>query len=320
MRIIHQIFLIFSVALLAQPMLAQAQTEWDYQTIDYPGGDFEQLFGINDRGDVVGYATDEEGNCLPFVYDSKKATFTDVAPVAGFDCTSVLSISDSGILVGNVRSDGVGSGLILDKEGGATVFNHPEAVGETVARGVNNDGIVTGYADVFMGGGDEQLRAFIYDPEMGTFMDIVPSIQTIAQGINSKGDVVGSAVFVTGPSAFEDPCPELPVNSLLRRYGWLLTADGVLSFFVVNGWQTRARDISDSGAIVGWAADNDPLVRTVGFVTEVDGTQCQSIAIPDSELLSFPGIDLTTAQGIKNSGEVVGNDIEANVSFIATPQ
>ena len=95
---------------------------------------------------------------------------------------------------------------------------------------------------------------------------------------------------------------------------------GVLSFFVVNGWPTRARDISDSGAIVGWSTDNAPLVRTVGFVTEVDGTQCQSITIPESELLSFPGIDLTTAQSIKNSGEVVGNDFEANVSFIATPQ
>lgn len=318
MKTIIQLFLIFSVGLLAQPMLAQAQTEYDYQTIDYPGGDFEQVFGVNDRGDVVGNALDEDGNCLPFVYDTKKATFRDVTPVSGFDCTSILDISDSGILVGRVSDFFSSSGLILDKEGNAIVFDHPDAVSGTEARGVNNDGFVTGIAFV-SDGGDEQLRGFIFDPGTGTFMDIVPSISTLAQGINSKGDVVGSAFFATGLPAFEDPCPELPGDPIIRQYGWLLTADGNLSYFVVNGWRTRARDITDSGTIVGWAPDPD--TGTIkSFVTELDGTQCQSITIPDAELLAVPGSDATAAQGIKNSGEVVGTDLNGPVGFIATPQ
>lgn len=318
MKKVERLLLIFAGALLVQPALAQAQVDYDYQTIDYPGADFVQVFGINGRGDLVGNASDEEGNCIPFVYDSKKATFTDVAPVAGYDCTSLLDISDSGTLVGRVADFGGSSGLILDKEGNAIVFDHPDAVNGTTARGINNDGLVTGYADVF-DGGDEFFRGFIFDPETGTFTDIVPSIQTIAQGINSQGDVVGSAIFLAGAATFEDPCPELPGNPFVRRYGWLLTADGFLSYFVVNGWQTRARDITDSGAIVGWAID--PLTGMArSFITELDGAQCQSINIPEADLLVFPGSNLTAAQSIKNSGAVVGNDLETTVGFIATPQ
>jgi hypothetical protein len=157
----NQFLLIFAVGLLTQPMLAHAQADYDYQTIDYPGTDYTQVFGINARGHVVGTASDEE-SCFPFVYHSKNATFTDVAPVAGFDCTHVLGISDSGYLVGGVTTDDPfsRSGLILDKSGNVTLFDHPDAFSETMARGVNNDGLVTGYIDTI--DPNEILRGFIH--------------------------------------------------------------------------------------------------------------------------------------------------------------
>lgn len=317
MNKINQLLLVFAAWLFAQPMLAQAQTEYEYQTIDYPSVSSTQVFGINSRGDLVGTAFDEE-NCFPFIYDSRDASFTDVASVAGYDCTHVLGISDSGYLVGSVTSDEPfsRSGLILDKADNATVFDHPDAVSQTVARAVNNDGLVTGYIDTI--DPDEIWRGFIYDPETGTFTDIEPSIFTFAQGVNSRGDVVGSSIFLNS----EDPCGPTPDPGTVR-YGWLRTADGNMSYFDVNGWRTSARGFTNSGTIAGFALDVETTTWW-GFVTEFDGTPCQSITIPYDELLAVPEAgELMVAQGVNNRGMVVGwyEAVDLSVhGFLAIPQ
>ncbi len=95
----NQLLAVFAVGLLAAPIAAQAQ--YDYQQIDYPGAPDTQVFGINDRGNVVGNGFNNVDG-FPFVYDSKKGTLTDVAPLAGFDDTSVLGIDDAGNMVGIV--------------------------------------------------------------------------------------------------------------------------------------------------------------------------------------------------------------------------
>jgi len=309
--------LIFVVGGLVGPLPAAAQVDYDYQAIAYPGAWLTDAWGINDRGDVVGTAYDEDGNCIPFVYGARKAVFEDVPPVAGFDCTALLAISDSGYLAGGVSTDDPfsRSGLILDQRGNATVFDHPDAISETLVRAINNNGLATGYRDGDPLEGEGSFNGFIYDSRTNTFTDIVPSDITIAQGINSKGDVVGSSTFagIVAP----DPCGD----AWFARYGWLRTADGDVTYFDVNGWPTRARGITDSGAIAGWVMDPD-TGSIYSFVTELDpdGPQCQSIAIPGSALLAFPGEYQTAAQGIKNSGEVVGNALDTLKGFIATPR
>ncbi len=133
----NKLLVLITVSLLAAPMVAQAQ--YVYQLIDYPGADNTQVFGINDRGDVVGIGF-ADPNSLPFVYDSKKGNFTDVAPLAGYSATGVLGINDPGVMVGSVTSldETTASGFIRDKNGNFTVFSHPDAVFETRPRAVNN--------------------------------------------------------------------------------------------------------------------------------------------------------------------------------------
>ncbi len=309
MKMKTQILTILVLGLLIGPALAQAQVDYDYQTIDHQGATNTQVFGISDRGDVVGNGI----GSFPFVYDAKKGTFTDVAPIAGFDSTVVLGISDSGVLVGSVLHDDLltVSGLILYKDGSATVFDHPDAVSFTQARGVNNEGLVTGYRDSADDQGAPE-NGFIYDPETDTFTDIVPSLFTIAQSINSRGDVVGHAIFFEE----DDPCPPSPVG--LVRYGWLRTPDGTVTYFDVNGGSTSARGITDSGTIAGFVSDSG----FKGFVVELDGSQCQSITVAASDLIEFPGAVATFLGGIKNSGAIVGSyDDPTNIhGFIATPQ
>jgi hypothetical protein len=320
-----------ALGILGAPMLVQAQGAYDYESVSYPASEADQIWAINQRGDVAGNGFVSPDD-VPYVYDSKKRTFTPVTPVAGYDRTAVLGLADDGTLVGSVDDDGaaVRSGVIIDQKGTVTVFDHPDAAGlgqvftvsYTQARGVNNKGLVTG----FRGSAETPPQGFIYDAKTGTFTDIVPALFTLPQGINSRGDVVGGSTLVDA-----DPCTGDNAVSVAR--GWLRTRDGTVTYFDVNGWVTRARAISDSGTIGGWAIDPvDPLDPfddvAKGFVVELDGSQCQSIAIDDADLLQFPGAADTFVQGIKNSGEVTGGYEEIDpvtgelllYGFIARPQ
>ena len=317
MKKFNHLLAVLALGLLGTPMLVQAQGAYDYESFYYSGSTFDQVFGINNRGDVAGNG-EVGSDVIPYVYDSKKGGFTNVTPVTGYIDTAVFGISDKGVLVGEVFDGFVDSGLIIDKNGAFTVFDHPDAVSFTQARGVNNKGLVTGYHD-----SPNDLFApengFIYDPKTDTFTDIVPSLFTIAQGINSRGDVVGSAIFNDSFGA-PDPCGS---SDLFVRRGWLRTMDGSVTYFSVNGGGTSARGITDSGTIAGFVFDDDPdsdLVKS--FVVELDGSQCQSFTIADADLLQFPGASATFVAGIKNSGEVVGSydDGTTSIDFIARPQ
>lgn len=302
---------VLAVGLLAAPMAAQAQADYDFQLIDHPGTPDTQVFGVNDRGDVVGDGLLDNTTSFPFVYESRTGTLTDVAPAAGFANTNVLGITDSGVMVGSVLSLDLSttSGMIRGKDGTFTFFSHPEAPSFTEARAVNNKGLVSGFRDISPG-----FRAgFIYDPKTDTFTDVVPGRFTIEHGINSKGEVVGNSIFFGG----EDPCgsPDAFVNS-----GWLRAVDGSITYFQVNGEATRARGINDAGFIVGFV-DDSASGKIKGFVVKLDGSPCESLTVADSDLLEFPGFDFLFPEGITNSGVIVGIVEDANQhGFIATPR
>jgi hypothetical protein len=303
---------------------AQAQ-DYSYQSIEYPGQTCDsliciQVFGNNEHGDVVGTAA-VVPDVIPFIYDARTGEFTNVTPIEGYDQTVLIDINDRGDVVGSVGGAGTQSGLIVNRDGSSIIFDHPDAVNGTSARGINNPGLVTGfYLPVidFEQNLFSTNTGFIYDPTDGTFTDIVPSELTIAQGINSRGDVVGSANFgvVYGGGNIEDPCNP---GSFFARYGWVRTADGDVTYFRVNGGNTAARAINDAGQIGGF-------VNGRGFVVELDGTQCQEITIAEEDMILFPGADYTFVQGLSNAGVISGAygtfDGGTNIErgFVATPQ
>lgn len=317
--------IIAACALLA-PAGAMAQAAWQYQLIDYPGAPQTQVFGINDHGSAVGTAYDDL-DTYPFLYDVKKARFTDLANVAGYDLTSFIGISDSGRLVGSVVLGEEEMGLSRDVQGADTVFSHPDAL-YTQARGVNNKGLISGFRVSSDGG----LGGFVYDPKAGTFTDIAPSLSTIAHGMNSQGDVVGSAVFASFAEP-EDPCPGLPGDPDIRRYGWLRTADGALTYFTVSENPTVARGINDRRQIAGYVTDGSGVgARQKGFVIEgkkFAGAACVEIAVATEDFLEVPGFLQTLPEGLSNSGIVVGVTTElvdevtgetVSHGFVATPR
>jgi len=282
-----------------------------------------QVFGINERGNLAGNTFGDPNNDgFSFYYRYKKKKFTEVGPVPDALSTSVVGISNSNMLVGNVVLEDPGaplgqttSGLILDKKGDFLLFDHPDAVGSTQARSVNAKGFVTGMRN----SDDPEVNssAFIYDPVTEIFTDIVPSISTIAQGINSKGEVVGSAVF----SDFFGPANPCPTPSGFAQVGWFRAVDGAVTYFTVEGLGTRARDITDPGKIAGWFVDTDSTVK--GFVAELDGSQCQSLSRDEIDVVQFADAEVTYVQGITNSGVLSGtyqeNSGSSLAGFVATP-
>jgi uncharacterized membrane protein len=242
----NQLLAILAVGFLAGPMAAQAQ--YDYQQLDYPGAEFTQVFGINDRGDVVGNGI--AADTYPFVYGLQKGTFTDVAPLAGY-ATSVIGINGRGDIVGSVNVGNAISGFIRDENGNFTVFDHPYALSSTNPRGINNGGLVTGFRDDDNG----FSVGFIYDSKSDNFTDLIPtSYFTIAHGINKKGEVAGGSSFLEE----YDPCPDLGnSDSPFPGYGWFRATDGMVTYFEVNGFRTRARGITDEGLIVGFFFDTN---------------------------------------------------------------
>ena len=309
-----QLLLIVAIGLLAGPIAAQA--DFAFELVDHPGAQRTQVFGINDRGDAVGHGIIADDAVLPFVYASKKGTFTDIAHLAGVDETALLGNRDSGVIVGNVRNGSTTSGFIRDKNGDFTVLSHPDALSFTSFRGTNNKGLVTGFRFRLDFGGT--VVSFIYDPKSDTFTDIIPPsdhVQSIAQGINSKGEAVGSAFFLST----NDPCNS-GAPTFFVRYGWLRATNGSVTYFRVNGLRTAARGINDSGTVVGFVFNpNDGTTK--GFKVELDGSQCQAITVAAGDLLEFPGFISLFPASINNSGIISGGVRNViNHGFIARPE
>ena len=177
----------------------QARAEYRYTLVDYPGAVSTLFWGINNAGLIVGQASlvdPVDGPFFDFTYDPGKGVFTPVPDVPGAVATGAIGLNEKGTVVGSASFDPGGedsSAFILDKKGEHTVFKQP-GWDDTRARAIGSSGKVTGYSSA---ADFSDFTGFIYNPKDGRFIDIdFPNSSTvIPQGINGRGDVVGSVVF-----------------------------------------------------------------------------------------------------------------------------
>jgi hypothetical protein len=294
-----------SIALILAMLLSlPAHADYRFQLVIPPGAESARTFGINDAGMVVGQASDEIGTNYSFTYDLINDEYAVVS-----DEIDLLGIANSGVMVGSV--DGI-CGMI-DQEGNFTTFFPPSNIPDSFcqARGVNPDGKISGFV---LDGFSDIWTGFIYDAEYGTFEEFLPSLQTIAQGINSLGQNVGS-VFLSPEEAYP--------NSPPGRYAYLREADGSVKYFAINQslpGQSRARGISNNGLLSGFYR-NPTTFEFIGYVTPVPDSQgFESIVLTGAEVVHLrpcdpnlpsppEGYEIRTdvfIAGVRNDGTAVG--------------
>ena len=267
---------IAGIGLLASgPAMALA---FDFIPINVPGATSTTLTGINNAGYISGTIV-ESGVEKGFVRapDGTIATFS----VDGLP-TFTGAINDHGQVVGYVSGT---LGFVRDADGSVTTFAIPSA-GE--ALGINNSGAVVGYSQ------GSVTVGFLRSPG-GVFTDIndpASSSNTVAQGINNLGEIVGNIDSQT--SAF------------------VRDSSGVFTDFQFPGaiGQTAAFGINEKGDVVGFY----DILNNRGFLRLADGT-FQTIDYPEA------GVG-TQVWDINDSEEMVGNfglPDEITNGFLAIP-
>lgn len=269
---------------------ANAHAEYVFTTINYPGATFTDVRGLNSAGEIVGYT-----NLGSFRYSA--GTYSLLPPVPGGLGINAHGINDDGLIIGSAwTADGSSTvGFILDGTSYG-FFSYPGR-SHTHARSINGAGMVTGYAT-----NDDHLSGnvgFIYDPVAMTFTDVVAPTGSfvIAQGINTAGQVTGSArIPGTGTS------------------GFLREPDGTMTYFRIDGAPTAARAINNNGLIAGWVYDS-ASTSINAFVGSSSGYQ----------KLRAGTTSHTYVQAINDSGQISGLFEEIGATsfvprgFIATP-
>ena len=283
-----------------------------------------EAYGINNSGQIVGYAYDASGTRHAFLYSGGQ--MQDLNTLGGAE-SAAWSINDSGQIVGYAQTTG-GSNHAFLYSGG-----HMQDLGNWTAHAINNTGQIAGqnsagHPIIYSGGnvqdlgtltggtggsanginntgqavgqaytaGDYGFHAFLYNGG-GSLQDLGAFGGTYSQAssINNAGQVVGSAQTASGSNhAF------LYSNGQMNDLGTL-----------PGGQESDAYGINDSGLIVGSDGGSHALLYSNG-------------AMIDLNTLITPtfGWTLGCANAINDEGQIVGyeyNTAGQTQAFLLSP-
>jgi uncharacterized membrane protein len=308
------------LAALAFFVVLPANADYTFSTVDFPGvdysaGGYTQLFGINNDGSAVGVAQiNASSRAFSFRYDIKRHLFTLLPEYATGGPTSFTlagGINNAGTVVGGETQDNETTEFaFVLKQGAFELLSRPGSNTFAEARGINAQGHISGYA---LNDSDGTYSGFIYDPVSNAWTDVLPSMVTIAQGLNSRDELVGNVYENAGIVCA--PCQAGP-------YGFIRAPSGFVAIFTVNGAQTDARGITDAGTITGFVwVDNGNYA--VGFVIPAPTRAgYQVLSVPAKDFVRFPSATQTFPEGISDDGTLAGfwtDTSGAYHAFTATP-
>jgi probable HAF family extracellular repeat protein len=239
-----------------------------------PGGVDSYAAGVNDRGQVVGWA--ENGvldptcnNAPPFsqflqfeavIWGPKVGAITQLSPIPGDPDSAATAINDKGQVVGisGLCSNAVGGAsaehAVLWQNGVPTDLGNIGGHAWNTPVALNNRGEIVGFANT---SGDENAglspTAFVWTQANG--MHPLPALgsdqNSVAFDINEKGQIVGQSAGATLRAFLYQNNQILDLNSLIQPNSSL--------------YLSLAQGINDSGEIVGTATDTS-TGATVGFL------------------------------------------------------
>jgi len=229
-----------------------------------PGGNNANAFGLNDQGQVVGFAengTPDSTCATPFqvrrfeaVMWGPRGKIHELPPLTGDTVAFAFAINDMGQIIGasglcsntTLPPNPSGAHAVLWENGSATDLGNLGGV-STVASSINNRGEVVGGAQ---SAEDGTTHAFLWTrgtgiEDLGAFPGAIATVAPCCNSINNRSEVVGFSIdgttFSSRALVWHDKAP-VDLNTLIPAdSGWYLQA---------------AESINDAGEIVGYGTIN----------------------------------------------------------------
>jgi probable HAF family extracellular repeat protein len=201
--------------------------------IDFPGQSATNVYGVNDKGEIVG----EYGPTFANSFYLKGTKFTEIA-YPGAVWTEAEAVNDAGVIVGSAsmspQADNVAFSFELDGKT-YTAINYPGAT-FTSALGINKLGDITGWETT---PNSQNPQGFLLSNGAFTSLAYPGAIGTIPYSINDSGEIVG-----------------LYGNSDGTTHGFLYQSGTYTTIDYPGGYsQNELASINDNGVIVGAYGD-----------------------------------------------------------------
>jgi probable HAF family extracellular repeat protein len=263
---------IFILAFCLTTSLVFAQTDYNYQTLDYPAAKATYPNSINNAGAIVGTYTDTNNVGHGFYYYQGKFSPINFPQAVG---TLANGINNKGIIVGLFEdTSSTYHGFILNR-GSYVQFDIPGS-SYTSVNGINDSDTLAGTYTI----GTGNIQGFVQAVNSKYVTEDYPgTTETSVNAINNAGDLTGQT-NIDFLSAF-------------------LYSDGQWTDFTYpNAIATTGDGINNLNQIVGIYSPTNPSEPSEGFIRGADGTM-QALFVPKSTG--------TGASGINDVGIIVGN-------------
>jgi probable HAF family extracellular repeat protein len=301
------------------------------------GGGSGAAYGINDAGQVVGYATDSNHRGRATLWDG--GVSFDLGTLGGPESVA-NAINDQGQIVGFSDNGAVPERAFLWQDG---VMSDLGTLGgeDSQAFHINNAEQVVGVSDTppGIGGG-----AFLWDGGVMSDLGTLGGFGAGAFGINDAGEVVGGSLLPNNQNEHAflwqdgvltdlgtlpgDPDSEA---TAINNAGQIVGASGVIEDDISTRaaiWQdgtwtaigpvnSYATAINDAGQVVGFMSSSDGETRDHAFIYSDGQLNDLNDLIPPGS-----GLTLAAASAINNAGQIVGTAYSGGAvphAFLLTP-
>lgn len=286
-----------------------------FTTVDAPKTAFNQILGLNNAGQQVGYSSViPAGNVQQLAYIHQANGMFNYLTLPTNVNSQAVGIDESGEVVGFFQPTATtSSGFYQDANGKLTILNAPGAT-STTANAINNEGQVDGFYVDAAG----TTHGFLYTVASGSFLtiDVPGATATTLNGINDLGQVTGFDVDATGntngfvglpPGACTIHNPISSTTYLMPESMTTLTFGGTTAATVVNAHAAGATITANN-------ANNNITMTVQGTANAGSGNNTMTATAAGSTMTAGSGAN-TMVSNASNTTMTAGNG--ANTMVLA---